>query len=74
MTPTLFERNLRRAKQDLADFISENPHIEINTCADLHDYFDANVYVEVFLTENGMNYDEANKTIELLENFIKEEA
>ncbi len=51
MTPTLFERNLRRAKQDLADFISENPHIEINTFADLHDYFDANVYVEVFLTE-----------------------
>lgn len=74
MTPTLFERNFRRAKQDIADFISENPHIEINTFADLHDYFDANVYVEVFLTENGMNYDEANKTIELLENFIKEEA
>ena len=74
MTPTLFERNLRRAKQDIAEFISENPHIKINTFVDLHDYFDANVYVEVFLTENGMNYDEANKTIELLENFIKEEA
>ena len=74
MTPSLFDRNFRRAKQDITEFISENPHIEINTFADLHDYFDANVYVEAFLTESGMDYDEANKTIELLENFIKEQA
>ncbi len=73
MTPSLFERNLRRAKQDIAAFKSENPHFEINTFEDLHDYFDANVYVQCFSTDTGIDYEKANKTIDLLNNYIKEE-
>ena len=72
MTPSLFDRNFRRAKQDIAEFISENPHIEINTFADLHNYFDANVYVQCFSTDTGIDYEKANKTIELLNNYIKQ--
>lgn len=74
MTPSLFERNLRRAKQDIAEFKSINPHLEINTFEDLHDYFDANVYVQCFSTATGIDYEKANKTIDLLDNYIKEEA
>lgn len=73
MIPSLFERNFRRAKQDIAEFISENPHFEVNTFEDLHDYFDANVYVEAFCSDKGIDYEKANKTIELLDNYIKEE-
>ncbi len=72
MTPSLFERNLRRAKQDIAEFKSINPHLEINTFEDLHDYFDANVYVQCFSTDTGIDYEKANKTIELLDNYIKQ--
>ena len=74
MTPSLFERNLRRAKQDIAEFKSINPHLEINTFEDLHDSFDANVYVQCFSTDTGIDYEKANKTIDLLNNYIKEEA
>ena len=74
MTPSLFERNLRRAKQDIVEFKSINPHLEINTFEDLHDYFDANVYVQCFSTDTGIDYEKANKTIDLLDNYIKEEA
>lgn len=72
MTPSLFERNLRKAKQDIAAFKSINPHLEINTFEDLHDYFDANVYVQCFSTDTGIDYEKANKTIDLLNNYIKE--
>lgn len=73
MTPSLFKRNLRKAKQDIATFKSINPHLEINTFEDLHDYFDANVYVQCFSTDTGIDYEKANKTIDLLDNYIKEE-
>jgi len=72
MTTYLFERNLRRAKQDISEFKSENPYFEINTFEDLHDYFDANVYVQCFSTDTGIDYEKANKTIEVLNNYIKQ--
>tara|TARA_R100001463_G_scaffold11755_4_gene32808 strand:+ start:248 stop:514 length:267 start_codon:yes stop_codon:yes gene_type:complete len=71
---------IERAKEDIKEFLEDNPGLSINKVEDLHTYYDANCYVETLFTKNGeFKYDEeseqeANLVFKELDNFIKNQA
>ena len=68
---------IEKSKNDIKEFMKENPELQIDGVGDLHTYYDANCYVEPIFTKSGEfiyndeTEQEANLVFQELDNFIK---